>query len=222
MKHIQFIILLLITTVSFSQEIPQALNLQEAIDYALQNNRVAKNAQRDIEAAKQQKWETIASGLPQISASIDYNNWLKQQVSLIPAEFFGGNPGEFAEVTFGTKQTMNATATLKQKAGTKGSLQKDIEYLGTLTGADRTAALGKLGYKAPSLSAAIKELKITGQAPDPATIINLATLYIGPDFQGIVDVTEEMSGKPAGTYITNDATALVIIDEQGNTRLQKL
>ena len=51
MKHIQFIILLLITTVSFSQEIPQALNLQEAIDYALQNNRVAKNAQRDIEAA---------------------------------------------------------------------------------------------------------------------------------------------------------------------------
>jgi hypothetical protein len=114
------------------------------------------------------------------------------------------------------------TAQLKQKQGTKGSLQKDIEYLGTLTGADRTAALGKLGYKAPSLSAAIKELKITGQAPDPATIINLAELYIGPDFQGIVDVTEEMSGKAAGTYITTDATALIIVDEKGNTRLQKL
>lgn len=115
MKHIQFIILLLTTTVSFSQEIPQSLSLQEAIDYALENNRTAKNAQRDIEAAKQQKWETIASGLPQISATIDYNHWLKQQVSLIPAEFFGGNPGEFAEVRFGTKKTMNATATLNQK-----------------------------------------------------------------------------------------------------------
>ena len=34
-----------------------------------------------------------------------YNNWLKQQVSLIPAEFFGGNPGQFAEIAFGTKQT---------------------------------------------------------------------------------------------------------------------
>jgi len=113
-------------------------------------------------------------------------------------------------------------ATLKQKQGTKGSLQKDIEYLGTLSGADRIAALGKLGYKAPSLSAAIKELKITGQAPDASTIINLATLYEGPDFKGIVDVTEELSGKPAGTYITTDATALIIIDEQGNTRLQKL
>ena len=113
-------------------------------------------------------------------------------------------------------------ATLKQKAGTKGSLQKDIEYLGTLSGADRIAALGKLGYKAPSLSAAIKELKITGQAPDAATIKSLAELYIGPDFKGTVDVTEEMSEKPAGTYLTIDGTALIIIDEQGNTRLQKL
>ena len=69
---------------------------------------------RDIEAANKQKWETIATGLPQIDASIDYQNFLKQQVSLIPAEFFGGNPGEFAEIIFGTKQTVNATATLTQ------------------------------------------------------------------------------------------------------------
>ena len=68
----------------------------------------------------------------------------------------------------------------------------------------------------------IKELKLDGKSPDAATIINLATLYIGPDFQGVVDVTEEMSGKAAGTYITTDATALIIVDEQGNTRLQKL
>jgi outer membrane protein TolC len=108
-------LLLLLSSLVFSQEIPKSLSLQEAIDFALENNRTAKNAQRDIEAAKKQKWETIASGLPQISASIDYNQWLKQQVSLIPAEFFGGNPGEFAEVAFGTKKTMNATATLNQK-----------------------------------------------------------------------------------------------------------
>ena len=110
----------------------------------------------------------------------------------------------------------------KVKAGTMGALQKDIKFLRGLTGPDRIAALGKLGYKAPSLSAAIKELKITGQAPDPATIKSLAQLYIGPDFMGEVDVTEEMSGKAAGTYITTDATALIIVDEKGNTRLQKL
>ena len=73
-------------------------SLQEAIDFALENNRNAKNAALDIEAAKKQKWEATATGLPQIDAAVDYQNWLKQQVSLVPAEFFGGNEGEFAEV----------------------------------------------------------------------------------------------------------------------------
>ena len=97
-----------------AQESMNSFTLQEAIDYALENNRQAKNATRDIKAAEKQKWETTATGLPQIEASIDYNNWLKQQVSLIPAQFFGGSEGEFAEIAFGTKQTMNATATVKQ------------------------------------------------------------------------------------------------------------
>jgi outer membrane protein TolC len=106
---------LFLSICGFSQENKHSFTLQEAIDYALLNNRTAKNAALDIEAAKQQKWETTSTGLPQISAEIGYQNFLKQQVSLIPAEFFGGNPGEFAEVTFGTKQSVNATATLSQK-----------------------------------------------------------------------------------------------------------
>jgi len=97
-----------------AQDTSNSFTLQQAIDFALENNRQAKNAVRDIKAAEKQKWETTATGLPQIEASIDYNNWLKQQVSLIPAQFFGGNEGEFAEIAFGTKQTMNATATVKQ------------------------------------------------------------------------------------------------------------
>ncbi|MFD1161666.1 TolC family protein [Hwangdonia seohaensis] len=98
----------------FSQENVLSFSLQEAIDYAIENNRTSKIAALDIEAAKKQKWETTTIGLPQISANIDYNSWLKQQVSLIPAEFFGGNVGEFAEVAFGTKQTMNGTVILEQ------------------------------------------------------------------------------------------------------------
>lgn len=115
--HYKFIslILFLVATMGYSQETPQNFSLQEAIDFALQNNRTAKNAARDIDAAIEQKWETTATGLPQINATVDYQNFLKQQVSVIPAEFFGGNPGEFAEVVFGTKQSMTATATLSQK-----------------------------------------------------------------------------------------------------------
>lgn len=106
---------LLLTIPMFSQENNQVFSLEEAINYALQNNRTSKNAESDIDAAKQQKRETTATGLPQISAEIGYQNFLKQQISVIPAEFFGGNPGEFNEVIFGTKQNAAATTTLNQK-----------------------------------------------------------------------------------------------------------
>ncbi|GAB5564746.1 MAG: TolC family protein [Winogradskyella sp.] len=114
MKHILIVISILSFSLGNSQDIPNAFSLQEAIDYALQNNRQAKNAARDIEAAKKQKWETTTIGLPQLNATVNYQNFLKQQVSLVPAEFFGGEPGEFAEVIFGTQQNVNATATLSQ------------------------------------------------------------------------------------------------------------
>lgn len=116
MKNICIIIFsLMVSSFVFSQENTQKFSLQEAIDYALENNRTAKNAASDVEAAKQQKWETISSGLPQINASIDYNKWLQQQLALIPAEFFGGVSGEFVEIAFGTKQSVNARITVNQK-----------------------------------------------------------------------------------------------------------
>ncbi|MBT8304509.1 MAG: TolC family protein [Bacteroidia bacterium] len=115
MRKSLIIILFFITAINWAQGQPQQFTLQEAIDYALENSRTAKNAARDIEAARQQKWETTATGLPQLEADIGYQNFIKQPISLIPAEFFGGNPGEFAEIAFGTKQTMNAVATVRQK-----------------------------------------------------------------------------------------------------------
>ena len=99
----------------FSQESKQRFSLQEAINYALENNRTAKNAARDIKAAEQQKWETTATGLPQIETEVGYNNWMKQQVTLLPAEIVGGQPGQFIAQPFGTKQSITATATLRQK-----------------------------------------------------------------------------------------------------------
>ncbi len=113
-KTLILITCLFASVIGVSQEQPTSFTLQEAIDYALENNRQAKNAARDIEAAKKQKWETTATGLPQLSANASYQNNLKQQVSLVPAEFFGGQEGDFAEVVFGTKQNVNATATLNQ------------------------------------------------------------------------------------------------------------
>ncbi len=114
MRPLSIILLLVITSFGFSQDHPTTFSLQEAIEFALENNRQAQNASRDIDAARQQKWETIATGLPQLNANVNYQNFLKQQVSVVPAEFFGGNPGEFAEVIFGTQQNAAATATVSQ------------------------------------------------------------------------------------------------------------
>jgi len=89
-------------------------SLQKAIEHGLEYNYASINSGRDIEAAKKKKWETTAAGLPQINAGLDYQNNFELQKSLIPAEFFGGNEGEFAEVAFGTKHTMLARSTLSQ------------------------------------------------------------------------------------------------------------
>lgn len=116
MQPIKIVILALcISSWSFAQEKTYSFTLQEAINFALENNYSAINADRDLIDAKKQKWETIATGLPQITGGISYQNQLKQPVSVIPAEIFGGEPGTFAEVVFGQPQTATATATLKQQ-----------------------------------------------------------------------------------------------------------
>lgn len=89
-------------------------SLEEAINYAKTNSYAMLNADDDIAAAKRKVWETTTMGLPQVNATLDYQNFIKQPVQLIPAEFLGGNAGEFAEISFGTKQNMNAAATLSQ------------------------------------------------------------------------------------------------------------
>ncbi|GIZ15073.1 TolC family protein [Capnocytophaga catalasegens] len=99
---------------TLAQDKAYQFSLEEAIQFAIENNRSAKNASLDVEAARKKKWEATAMGLPQLSAKVDYQHFLKQQVTLIPAEFFGGQAGEFAEATFGTKQNVNASATLSQ------------------------------------------------------------------------------------------------------------
>lgn len=94
----------------FSQEEKMQFSLQEAIAYALVNGYNARVAENDIAAAKKKVWETTAIGLPQISGKVDYQNFLKQQVTLIDID----GDGTEEEFVFGTKQNLNAAVTLNQ------------------------------------------------------------------------------------------------------------
>lgn len=119
MKQKLTIICLIIASVIFAQENEKksfSLTLQQAIDHAIENNYTAINAKRDIEAAKQKKWETTASGLPQITSNLQYLNNLDFQVQGVSGNAFnpGGDPNEISTIAFGTKHSMNASATLSQ------------------------------------------------------------------------------------------------------------
>lgn len=116
MKKLFLIPLIIFALTAKAQDTKKSFNfsLEQAISHALTNNYSVINANRDIEASKEKKWETTAMGLPQINAGLDYTNNIVLQKSVVPAEFFGGNPGEFAEVAFGTKHNMMARATLSQ------------------------------------------------------------------------------------------------------------
>lgn len=113
-KYIITICGLIFSGVLSAQETNYAFSLDEAISFGLTNNYTVKTSELDIDAAEKKKWETTTMGLPQIDGSVDYQNYLKQAITLIPSEILGGPPGEFEEVVFGAKQNLNATITLKQ------------------------------------------------------------------------------------------------------------
>ncbi|WP_299060149.1 TolC family protein [uncultured Polaribacter sp.] len=136
MKKIVFVTISFLFLSSLSaQEKNMKLSLKEAIIYGLENSYNTKTARNDINAANEKVWETTAVGLPQINAAIDYQKFLKQPVSLLPAaafdnresvvqtveDFFDLNresspnsPDGFIPVVFGTPQNVNASVTLTQ------------------------------------------------------------------------------------------------------------
>lgn len=109
------LLMLLTVTWSYAQEQTYSFTLEEAINFAIENNYGAINADRDLLDAQKQKWETIATGLPQISGAVSYQNQLKQPVSLLPGELAGQESGTFIPIVFSQPQTASATATLKQQ-----------------------------------------------------------------------------------------------------------
>lgn len=101
---------LLLALILISVELVSAQNysLQQAQDYAVKNSINNANAKLDVDLAKAKKNEVTGMGLPQVNGSIDVKDYVKIPTSLIPAEFFGGKPGTFQAVQFGTQY--NATA----------------------------------------------------------------------------------------------------------------
>jgi outer membrane protein TolC len=76
------------------------MSLQDCIDYALSNSDTIKNTRLNIKRQQAQNNQVKASALPQINFSGQYNYFPNPQKTLIPGEFFGGDPGTYAPLQF--------------------------------------------------------------------------------------------------------------------------
>ncbi|MGV3695817.1 TolC family protein [Flavobacterium sp.] len=85
-----------------------SFSLQQAIEHALQNNYSAINANRDIAAAKKKKWETTATGLPQISGVANYTNNFQLQQNQFTVN------GQTTTIQFGSYNAADASLRLNQ------------------------------------------------------------------------------------------------------------
>lgn len=98
-----FVLLASVTTLSKAQTV---ITLNEALEYALNNSTALAKAKLEIESGLLNEKEIRASAYPQIDlvSNLTYNYLVQQFV--LPAEFMGGEPGQFVAIKAG--QTWNA------------------------------------------------------------------------------------------------------------------
>ncbi|MBN1339940.1 MAG: TolC family protein [Bacteroidales bacterium] len=108
------------------------LSLSDAQAYALNHNYDIKNARIDVEISRRKVSETTAIGLPQVNASVAYNNFLNIPTQLIPdfltpaiagvnEGYYGLTPevplpvgAQFFETQFGVQHNMTAGISASQ------------------------------------------------------------------------------------------------------------
>ena len=97
-------------------EIPNIhqFKLDDCVVYAQKNNVQVKNALLAIDAQVQTNREIGAAAFPTVMTSTSVMDYTKIPTSLLPAQIFGGAPGTFIPVQFGTKFNANYGANFSQ------------------------------------------------------------------------------------------------------------
>lgn len=100
------IIMMFLSVLGFGQE-KLALSLSDAMDYAIENNKSLQSARLEIETSEHKLKESIAQGLPQIDASLDWMTYFGYEMKF---DFGGGEPASFTEdqLREASTQTLNA------------------------------------------------------------------------------------------------------------------
>jgi outer membrane protein TolC len=116
MKKNLFLVTVFFASAAFAQEqkTVHAFSLVDAVNYAQKNNVQVKNALLDIDIQIQTNKEIASAALPSIGSSLGGTDFLTIPTSLLPGQIFGGAPGTFIPVQFGTKFNANYGANFNQ------------------------------------------------------------------------------------------------------------
>ena len=128
-------------TALWAQDSIMTLTLDEAQKVAKEHNRTLKNASLDVQKAEATRWQTIASMLPQVNGSLDYQNMCGYKMSLGGMDIAmppSGTLGITAALQFSGTQVVGAylgtiamkmaDISLKQTEQQIGNLVKSIYY----------------------------------------------------------------------------------------------
>jgi outer membrane protein len=113
-NHPNWLALALLVLLTIPLQAQQQIDLKSALKYTVEHHASVQKAQLEIAKGNELVRESLSSGLPQVSASANMVNNIAIQTSFVPAEFFGGQAGEFAKVQFGTKWNAGAGIQLDQ------------------------------------------------------------------------------------------------------------
>ena len=96
------------------QDGPLTLSLGDAVEIALRQSRDIQDARLALEEANERVSEAWGSVFPTLDLNSSYTRNIAPAVSFLPAEFFGGEPGEFMKVQFGADNAWSSALTLDQ------------------------------------------------------------------------------------------------------------
>ena len=116
MSHTIPIKLFFILLFSFlsSEAFSQIYSLQQLLQISDTANPIVRNAKLDIEINGKQKNAYLAARFPKVTATGDYRYNALIPGQVVPAAFFGGQPGTYSTVKFGVPYNLGNTIQLTQ------------------------------------------------------------------------------------------------------------
>src|SRR6185436_8069958 len=129
-----------------------SVTLEQAIDFAIQNQPSVLNASLEQEIARKKVNELTGLGLPQISGSVDAKDYLRVPTVVIPAIAFGGPEGVIQTAQFGLQYEASAGLNASQ-------LLFDGSYFVGLKASKTYAELARKNYQQTKIETALQVSK---------------------------------------------------------------